>query len=274
MNVSIDIQKQLEREATFHNDWADAEKIDEIDAVAQFEGIAAIENKFIVQKMGNLKGKRILDIGAGFGESSIYFALQGAKVVCNDISPKMVEVGQKLATRYGVELEFVTAPVEALDFPAETFDFIYCANVMHHVPETDHDMWLSNMHRYLKTGGTLFTFDPLKYNPIINVYRSMATDVRTIDETPLGFDILEKYQKLFKKVEHKEFWFATLLLFINYYVIQRVHPNQERYWKKMYKENNQTIGWWFKPLIALDNFLMSLPLVNRLAWNTVIYSEK
>jgi hypothetical protein len=42
----------------------------------------------------------------------------------------------------------------------------------------------------------------------------------------------------------------------------------------MYKENNQTIGWWFKPLIALDNFLMSLPVINRLAWNTVIYSEK
>jgi hypothetical protein len=98
--------------------------------------------------------------------------------------------------------------------------------------------------------------------------------VRTIDETPLGFDILTKYKKLFKTVEHKEFWCATLLLFIHYYLIQRVHPNQERYWKKMYKENDQTIGWWFKPLIALDNFILQLPLVNRMAWNTVIYSVK
>lgn len=274
MESTIDIQKQLEREATFHNDWADAENVDEIDVIAQFEGIAAIENKFIVSQMGNLKGKRILDVGAGFGESSVYFALQGASVVSNDISPKMVEVGQRLALRYGVTLDYVIAPVEELNFADGTFDFIYCANVMHHVPQTDHEIWLKNMHKYLKKGGLLITFDPLKYNPIINVYRKMATDVRTIDETPLGFDILDTYKKYFTTVSHKEFWFATLLLFINYYLFQGVHPNSERYWKKMYRENDKTIGWWFKPLIALDKFLLALPFVNHLAWNTVIFSRK
>ncbi|MFY7787603.1 MAG: class I SAM-dependent methyltransferase [Thermoflexibacteraceae bacterium] len=274
MEYTVDIQKQLERETTFHNDWADAENIENIDVLAQFEGIAAIENKFIVAQMGNLKGKKILDVGAGFGESSVYFALQGAEVVFNDISPKMMEVAQKLAQRYGVTLDYVVAPVEELKFAENTFDFIYCANVMHHVPQTDHFTWLSMMHKCLKKGGTLFTFDPLKYNPAINVYRKMATDVRTIDETPLGFDVLDNYNKLFTTVQHKEFWLSTLLLFINYYFIQRVHPNEERYWKKMYKENDKTIGWWFKPLIALDSFLLSLPLINRLAWNTVIYSKK
>jgi 2-polyprenyl-3-methyl-5-hydroxy-6-metoxy-1,4-benzoquinol methylase len=274
MNTSIDIAKLHERETTFHNDWADAEDIDSIDVIAQFEGIAAIENKYIVSQMGSLKGKRILDVGAGFGESSVYFALQGASVVSNDISPKMLEVAQKLAVRYGVTLDYVIAPVEKLEFGEGAFDFIYCANVMHHVPATDHELWLYNMHKYLKKGGWLITFDPLKYNPVINVYRKMATEVRTIDETPLGFDILQSYKKYFTKIYHKEFWLSTLLLFIHYYLFQGVHPNQERYWKKMYRENDKTIGWWFHPLIALDNLLLSLPFINRLAWNTVIFSQK
>ncbi len=274
METTTDIQKLHEREATFHNDWADAENIAEIDVIAQFEGICATENKFIVAQMGNLKGKRILDVGAGFGESSVYFALQGASVVSNDISPKMLEVAQKLAARYQVTLDYVVAPVEKLEFAEGTFDFIYCANVMHHVPTSDHELWLTNMHKYLKKGGWLITFDPLRYNPVINVYRKMATEVRTIDETPIGFEMLDVYKKYFSKVYHKEFWLCTLLLFINYYLFQGVHPNQERYWKKMYKETDKSIGGWFKILILLDHFLLSLPFINRLAWNTVIFSQK
>ena len=39
--------------------------------------------------------------------------------------------------------------------------------------------------RALKPGGMFFSYDPLTYNPLINVYRRMATAVRTTDEAPL-----------------------------------------------------------------------------------------
>ena len=39
-------------------------------------GATALENRCILRRMGDLKGKRILDIGAGLGESSVYFALR------------------------------------------------------------------------------------------------------------------------------------------------------------------------------------------------------
>ena len=41
-----------------------------------------MENQWILELMGDLRGKKLLDIGAGLGESSVYFALQGADVVC------------------------------------------------------------------------------------------------------------------------------------------------------------------------------------------------
>lgn len=186
----------------------------------------------------------------------------------------MGEFAEKLATKYGVKLNFLIAPIERLELHKDFFDIIYCANLMHHVPKADQEMWIKTMSESLTTKGTLVTIDPLKYNPAINVYRSKAEEVRTIDEEPLGFDILDIYKKYFKTVNHKEFWLTTLWLFISYYFIRRYNPNEVRYWKKIFKEKESRIGWWFNPMKAIDRALLSLPGVKKMAWNIVIVAKK
>ncbi|TAF34644.1 MAG: class I SAM-dependent methyltransferase [Cytophagales bacterium] len=272
--MNTEIEKLHQREAEFHDEWANSEKIEDIDVMSLFEGLTAMENRFIIQHCGNLKGKKVLDVGAGLGESSVYFALQGAEVYYNDISPQMGEFANALAARYGVKIHTVIAPAEKIAFGEGFFDIVHCANLMHHVPKDEHLKWISNIHYFLKKGGWLYTWDPLKYNPVINVYRRMATEVRTDDEMPLGFDMIRTYGKVFTKVEHREFWFSTLWLFLYYYLIKRYNPNKVRYWKQIYKETPKTIGWWFKPLQSLDKFFLKLPLINRLAWNIVLCAQK
>jgi len=272
--TNLNIDDLLKREEAFHDEWALSEKVEDIDVIRIFESMLSFENKYIVQKMGDLRGKKILDVGAGLGESSVYFALKGAEVYYNDISPEMGEFAKKLADRYNVKLIYVIQPVEKLELETEVYDYIHCANLMHHVPEQDHDYWLKTMSNALVKGGKLFTWDPLKYNPAINIYRKIATDVRTIDEMPLGFDILKLYKKHFIKVEHKEYWFSTLAIFFYYYLIKRYNPNKVRYWKQIYKENESTIGWWFKPLALLDRLLFKIPYLNRMAWTITIVAEK
>ena len=44
-----------------------------------------------------------------------------------------------------------------------------------------------------------FSWDPLKYNFFINVYRKIATDVRTEDEHPLSIEDIN----LIKKTLHQ-----------------------------------------------------------------------
>lgn len=269
-----DIEDLLKREESFHNEWAESEDIEQINVTALFDSFLAMENQYVLKALGELKGKKILDVGAGLGESSVYFALKGAQVYYNDISPKMGEFAQKLAAKHHVSIIPLIAPVEKLEVGENFFDAIYCANLMHHVPPQDHDFWLETMQKSLKKDGILITWDPLKYNPVINVYRRMAMEVRTDDEMPLGFDILKTYKKYFTKVEHKEFWLSTLVIFLYYYFIKRYNPNKIRYWKQIFKEEEAQIGWWFKPLQALDKLLTKLPLLNRLAWNTVIIAKK
>jgi SAM-dependent methyltransferase len=260
-----------QREAAFHDAWADSTPIDDVLVRECFEAPTALENRFILSRMGNLQGKRLLDIGAGLGESSVYFALQGAKVTMTDISPGMVQTGRELARRYGVEVEGIVSEAEDLGVAAETFDFVYIANTIHHV--RDRDALFQKIHRALKPGGRFFSCDPLAYNPAINVYRRIATEVRTEDESPLQIGDLWLARKYFPNVQHREFWISTLLLFLKYYAVDRVHPNQDRYWKHILRETRETLRWWM-PLRAIDAALTRLPLMRWLAWNMVMWGEK
>src|SRR6476660_1427969 len=102
----------------------------------------------------------------------------------------------------------------------------------------------------------------------------MAMEVRTIDEMPVGFDILKLYKKYFNTVEHKEFWFSTLYIFFHYYLVRRYNPNKVRYWKRIFKEKESQIGWWFKPMKAIDSLLLKLPGFRHMAWSIVIVAKK
>jgi SAM-dependent methyltransferase len=260
-----------QREAAFHDAWADTTQIDDVLMWESFEAPTALENQFILRQMGLLAGKKLLDIGAGLGESSVYFALQGAHVTTADISPHMVELALKLARKHGVTLDGVVSGAEELDLPEESYDIIYIANTIHHVQ--DRDRLFQNMNRVLKPGGKFFSYDPLAYNPLINIYRKMATAVRTLDESPLTVADLDLAKKYFCHIQHREFWLSTLLLFLKYYAVDRVHPNHDRYWKRILKETSEAL-WWWKPLRSLDAVLTRVPLLRWLAWNIVMWGEK
>ncbi len=260
-----------DKESRFHDAWAAATDIAAVNVRAAFEAPTAMENQFILRLLGPLAGKRILDVGAGLGESSVYFALQGADVTCTDLSPSMVDTASRLAQLHGVTVKAVVSPGETLYVHSNEFDIVYIANTIHHV--TNKPALFSQLRRVLKPGGIFVSIDPLAYNPVIEVYRRMATKVRTEDEAPLTFADLRVASRYFKDVGHREFWITSLALFLKYFAIDRVHPNQDRYWKRIFGETKASLRWWM-PLRALDEQLTRLPLVRRLAWNMVMWGHK
>lgn len=260
-----------DREAAFHDAWASDTQLSEILVRESFEAPTAMENQFILQCMGDLKGKRLLDIGAGLGESSVYFALQGAEVTSVDVSPRMVNTALALGARFGVKLQGIVSGAEILEVSPASYDLIYIANTIHHVQ--NRPALFAQMQRALKPGGRFFSYDPLAYNPAINLYRRMASAVRTPDESPLSTADLDSARKYFRHVGHREFWVSCLLLFVKYFLIDRVHPNEDRYWKRILRETPLSLRWWM-PLRTLDKFLTRMPLVRWLAWNMVMWGEK
>jgi len=259
---------RLAAERTFHDAWAASEDVDDIDVRASNEVCTAPEMRYISSRLGDLRGRRLLDIGCGLGEASVYFALRGALVTASDLSPGMLDATCQLAGRNGVVVTPHLAAAEDLQLPATAqFDVIYAGNVLHHanVEET-----LDRMKRHLAPGGIVVTWDPLAYNPAINVYRRMATEVRTPDEHPFTWADIRAFRTHFARVETRYFWFTTLLIFMLMAVVQRRSPNRERFWKVVVREG-ESWAWLYAPLEAVDRLLLRVfaPL-RLLCWNVVV----
>ena len=184
----------------------------------------------------------------------------------------MINLCLENAKKHDVSLKGVVSSGEDLDVESNYFDIVHAANVIHH--SVDRDTFLSNAYTALAPGGTFIAWDPIAYNPIINIYRRMAKEVRTDDEAPLCKRDLLLSRKYFPNLQYRTTWLTTLSLFLKYYLVNRLDPNKTRYWKRILEETPSTIGWWFTPLHQLDNLLLRLPGVRWLAWNVVQWGNK
>jgi SAM-dependent methyltransferase len=263
--------QQREREAAFHDRWASEMAPEKTLVDETFSSVTAVENHYILEQYGEIRGKRILDYGCGSAEGGIYLAKQGAQVVGIDVSQGMLDAAQRLARYHGVEIE--TRRVTGSEIPADTdeFDFVYGNGVLHHV---DLGHARRELARILKNTGKGCFIEPLKYNPVIELYRHIANTVRTEDEHPLSFSDIEDFRQNFHEVKHREFWLTTLSVFFKFYLLDRVDPKKERYWKKIYTDAPKLESF-FRPLKRLDDQLLArIPPLRRLCWTTVITVAK
>lgn len=84
----------------------------------------------------DFKGKRVLDLGCGFGWHCIYAAEQGAEYVLGtDISEKMLEVAKKQTESPVVEYRRMA--MEDIDFAAGSFDVVISSLAFHYIESFD-----------------------------------------------------------------------------------------------------------------------------------------
>jgi SAM-dependent methyltransferase len=95
----------------------------------------------LVDAAGIKPGDVVLDVAAGSGNAAIPAARAGARVIASDLTPELLETGQKLAAEAGVHLTWETADAEALPYGDSEFDAVLsCLGVMfapHHQTSAD-----------------------------------------------------------------------------------------------------------------------------------------
>lgn len=264
-------RKRLSDESDFHDAWASTIDVDHLLILENFDAVTAIENRYALNTMGDIKDKHILDLGCGAGETSVYFALKGAKVTAGDISQKMIHVVNQLAAKWDVEVDTKVVIGEDMDLQSSYYDYVFGNGVLHHL---DREKAYNEIFRVLKPGGRAIFIEPLCYNPVISIYRLIAKTVRTKSEKPFRFRDFRYLRKLFAHVKHREFWLATQLIFIYFFLIKRVNPRKERYWKKIIIEA-ESLAPMYTKLLKVDNWLLKhLPFLRVFCWNTVMVLEK
>ena len=258
-------------EAEFHDKWAEIEDPEKIEVKLINEASTSPEMRFITKQIGNFNGKKILDVGCGLGEVSIYFALKGANVTALDISSGMLKKTSQLAKLNGVKIKTHLATAEDFNFSDnEKFDVIYMGNCLHHA---NIDRSMKNVVSHLNKDGIFLSWDPIAYNPIINIYRLIATKVRTPDEHPLKLSDIKLIKNYFKFSETNYFWFTTLIIFVLMFIVQFKNPNKERFWKTVIYESKKW-EWLYKPLERLDKIILKVfPPLKLLCWNVVIFGK-
>jgi SAM-dependent methyltransferase len=125
------------------------------------------------------KEDKILDLGSGSG----YFAIEvgkhlneNGKVFCIDVNKEALKKLKDVALEEGINnIELHRAKIEALPFESNTFDSAFLNMTLGQIP--DKVKALSEIHRVLKKGGTLYITELLidKYYCLFSNVLSLST---------------------------------------------------------------------------------------------------
>ena len=107
----------------------------------------------LVAAAGVRSGRRVLDVAAGSGATSIPAALAGGDVVASDLTPELLAVGEAAAREQGVSLDWVEADAEALPFEDASFDVVLSSFGAIFAPR--HEVVAGELLRVVRPGGTI-----------------------------------------------------------------------------------------------------------------------
>ncbi len=104
---------------------------------------------------GNLKGKKILEIGCGTGSSTIALAEQGAEVTGIDLDADALQVAEDRKEAYGldIELKYMNAAEVHKKYPKGSFDMIIFFATIEHMIHEERMLAMKETWNLLNPGG-------------------------------------------------------------------------------------------------------------------------
>lgn len=157
------------------------------------------KKKAIANILKRGKGKDILELGSTSWKQFIDFEAYPPKsLTCINISEKELEKGIKASKKIKKKQDcpppiFQIMDAHNLNFPDNTFDFVFGTGILHHL---DFEIAVKEISRVLKEDGEMVFLEPLGRNPIGKLVRRLTPEARTADEKPLDkwhFQLLEQY---------------------------------------------------------------------------------
>lgn len=178
----------------------------------------------LLEKCGDIRGKKVLEAGSGSGIISAELARLGADISLMDISEDAIQVARKYFESKKLHASFVHGDIFSPPFGESTFDIVWNAGVLEHFEHESRLMAVEYTSRLIKPGGMFITFNPSAgavfyktgkkaaerkgkwpYGPEFPV-RSLRDECRAA-----GLSVLEEYHICFKDNLSYLFYVSRLL---------------------------------------------------------------
>jgi ubiquinone/menaquinone biosynthesis C-methylase UbiE len=154
---------------------------------AFFSGVTALATNPLLEAVRLRPGTRLLDVASGPGALAAEAANRGARAIGADLSPRMIELAQRLHPA----IEFREADVEHLPFPDQAFEAVVCAFGLGHFPKPE--LAVAECVRTLSPGGCIafaWWHDPARQR-IQGIFREAIAEVGVSvpSEVPQGHNV-------------------------------------------------------------------------------------
>ncbi|MDA0986274.1 MAG: class I SAM-dependent methyltransferase [Bacteroidetes bacterium] len=117
-----------------------------------------------LEKVIDLKNKKILEVGAGTGRDSFPLAIAGAKIFQLDYSVQSLKIMQQVAKSEKIPVKILGGDTFKLPFKDETFDIVFHQGLLEHFREKEASELLKENIRVLKKGGYILVDVPQRYH--------------------------------------------------------------------------------------------------------------
>jgi ubiquinone biosynthesis O-methyltransferase len=112
-----------------------------------------LERRLILELIGDVTGKQVLDVGCGDGMLAVELAIRGAQVTGIDASETMIRAARERARREDADVPFEVAAAQRLPFPEARFDRVTAITILCFVD--DATPVFREIARVLRPGGKL-----------------------------------------------------------------------------------------------------------------------
>ncbi|GGN14002.1 class I SAM-dependent methyltransferase [Halarchaeum nitratireducens] len=140
------------------------------------------EKQAVLDALGPLDGKRVLEVACGTGRFTVLCAQRGADITGMDISAAMLREGRTKARQVGVDdhLEFMRGDAARLPFPDDHFDAVFAMRFFH-LADTP-AKFLSEMARVSKGDVFFDTFNRYSTRSLYNSLLPMGSRLYSTSE--------------------------------------------------------------------------------------------
>lgn len=122
----------------------------------------------------DLRGKRVLELGSGFGDMALWLSHRGAEVSAIELGEGLVEQSKRLAALNNKTIDFRAGDArEPFPFPDQSFDMVCGFGFLHHLEPEPLAKLLAEVRRVLKPGGHAWFHEPIEDSPAFNFLQNL-----------------------------------------------------------------------------------------------------